>query len=728
MKLIIVESPTKARTLTKFLNPDRIGVKGEYRVEATMGHIRDLPKTELGVDIVHDFEPRFIVPRDRQKRVKELKDLAKKADAIILATDPDREGEAIAFHTAELLKDMKGTKKRTKKTNSLDSSSSIRSVRVFSRIVFHEITETAIKEAIENPREIDLQLVDAQQARRILDRLVGYKLSPLLWQKLSRKWLSAGRVQSVAVRLIVEREREIEKFSKEEYWTIEGIFHSSNSTNLTNESNVSLRAQLVSKDSMKYEQTLSFDLFDGKYTTTKTTIADEALAKRIIDDLKSPFTVSAVETKEIKRYPLPPHTTSTLQQDAGRRFYFSAKKTMQTAQKLYEEGRITYHRTDSVNLAEKFITEARTFIKKTYGENYVATEARRYKTKSKVAQEAHEAIRPTDANLTNLTNESNGEFNHDHVRLYDLIWKRAVASQAHEAVFDSTTIDITSVNGLPAGRQGYQFETQGSVIKFDGYLKITGKPASLASLSRSGPAGGENGDILLPKVTVGEELNLKEAVSTEHFTSPPPRYTEASLIKTLEEKGIGRPSTYAPTLSTIVDRQYVTKEDLPAGRQGKKLIPTELGFKVTDFLVLYFPTILDLPFTATLEDKLDEIANGNLQWVPVVREFYEPFALLLETAYEEGEKVKMVEELLDEKCPLDAGQLVIKTGRYGKFVACMNFPTCKYTRQFAEKIDMKCPRCGGDIVIKKSRRGKQFYGCSNYPTCNFAAWKKEEIK
>ena len=450
---------------------------------------------------------------------------------------------------------------------------------------------------------------------------------------------------------------------------------------------------------MKYEQTLSFDLFDGKYTTTKTAISNQFSADSIIQDLKDPFTVSAVDTKEIKRYPSPPHTTSTLQQDAGRQFYFSAKKTMQLAQKLYEEGLITYHRTDSVNLAEKFISEARSYIKTTYGASYVAGAPRRYKTKSKIAQEAHEAIRPTDVSYQPSALSDQPELNHDHVRLYNLIWTRAIASEAHEAIFDSTTIDITSVNG-------YQFETQGSVIKFDGYLKITGK---------------EKDDVLLPKVTVGDALELKEALPTEHFTSPPPRYTEASLIKTLEEKGIGRPSTYAPTLSTIVDRQYVTKEE-------KKLVPTELGFKVTDFLVQYFPTILDLPFTATLEDKLDGIANGELEWVPVVREFYEPFAALLDTAYQEGEKVKMTEELLDEKCPEDAGQLVIKTGRYGKFVACMNFPNCKYTRQFAEKIDMKCPRCGGDIVVKKSRRGKQFYGCSNYPTCNFAAWKKEDIK
>ena len=669
MKLIIVESPTKARTLTRFLG------NKEYRIEATMGHIRDLPKADLGVDVDHDFAPSYVIPKDRQKRVGELKELAKKADSIILATDPDREGEAIAWHTASVFTD--ASQKSKVKSQKLN------------RIVFHEITEHAIKEAITHPQKIDLKLVDAQQARRVLDRLVGYKLSPLLWQKLSRRWLSAGRVQSVAVRLIVEREREIDKFAKVEFWTIEGIFPGIN-------------ASLVSKDGKKYEKTLAFDLFDGKYTTTSSAISNELSAISIINDLHAPFVVSSVDKKEIRRNPPPPYTTSTLQQDAGRRLGFSAKKIMQLAQKLYEEGIITYHRTDSVNLSEKFLTEARDFIALTYGKQYLPERPHRYQTKSKLAQEAHEAIRPTDVGMTNekfpLPNQ---ELNRDHHRLYNLIWTRGTASQAREAIFDSTTIRITSSNG-------YLFEIQGSIIKFDGYLKILGRET--------------NGEIELPNVSVGQTVSLEKAIPTQHVTVPPPRYSEAALVKALEEKDIGRPSTYAPIISTIQERLYVEKED-------KKLIPTDLGVTVTDFLVRYFPDILGLPFTAAMENEFDRIALGVKEWQPVIRDFYIPFSEALEKTYETAEKVKMPVEILEEKCPDCGNPLVIRTGRYGKFIACSTFPTCKYSRQLVEKIDVPCPKCGGDIIIKKSRkRGKTFYGCSNWPNCDFAAWKKEDIK
>jgi DNA topoisomerase-1 len=599
---------------------------------------------------------------------------------VILATDPDREGEAIAWHIAILLED------KRKKANGPET---------FGRIVFHEITEHAIAHAIKAPRIIDMKLVDAQQARRILDRLVGYKLSPVLWQKLSKRWLSAGRVQSVAVRLIVEREREIQKFGKEEYWTVEGIFNPTNVTNQTNE----IHTNLVSKDGVKYESTLSFDLFDGKYTTAKTSIGAEEQVQAIIADIKSPCTISAVDRKEVKRSPTAPFTTSTLQQESGRKLYYSAKKTMQLAQKLYEEGLITYHRTDSVNLSEKFLEEARTYITQTYGEAYIATKPRTFQTKSKVAQEAHEAIRPTSVSLKAEELEVQGDLNRDHLRLYDIIWKRALASQAKEAIFDSTTIDVTSANG-------YVFETQGSVIKFDGFLKIAGR---------------EIDETIIPSVAVGETVTLSKAIPTKHETNPPPRYTEASLVKTLEEKDIGRPSTYAPIISTVQDRQYVLKEE-------KKLLPTELGITVTDFLVKYFPTVMNLPFTAQMESQLDSIATGQKQWVPVIREFYGPFAKTIEETMMQAGKVKVAEEALDEACPTCGNPLVLRMGRFGKFVACSTFPKCKYTRQFAEKIDMKCPRCGGDIVVKKTRKGKTFYGCSNYPTCNFAAWKKEDIK
>lgn len=676
MKLIIVESPTKARTLTRFLGK-------EYRVEASMGHVRDLPKSALGVDVEHDFAPSYIIPRDKTKQVNSLKEAAAKADEVILATDPDREGEAIAFHIAEILRGEHEKKAKKKKKATPGPA------ETFKRIAFHEITESAINEALEHPRKLDLQLVDAQQARRILDRLVGYKLSPLLWKKLSKRWLSAGRVQSVAVRLIVEREREIRKFASIEYWTIEGTFDAGNS---------SLTAALVSHDGVKYEKSLSFTLFDGTYTTKSSLLSDEQSTKAVMSDFSAPYQVSAVDKKEVRRNPGSPYTTSTLQQDAARKLYFSSKKTMQLAQKLYEEGFITYHRTDSVNLSEKFIDEARQFIVAEYGSTYVPATPRKYKTKSKVAQEAHEAIRPTVA-ARKMDTIQEGEFNRDHLRLYDLIWKRAVASQASEAVFDSTTIHITSGNG-------YQFETSGSVIKFDGFLKIIGRDTE---------------ETVIPDVAVDQILELATATPTQHFTNPPPRYTEASLVKTLEEKGIGRPSTYAPILSTIVERQYVNKEE-------KKMIPTELGFAVTDFLVQYFPDILDLPFTANMEDNLDAIANGEKHWVPVIAAFYAPFSVSLEKTYVEADKVKLSEESIDEKCPDCTHDLVVRTGKFGKFIACTNFPECTYTRQYGEKVDIKCPRCGSDIVVKKSKRGKKFYGCSNYPTCNFAAWKKEDIK
>ncbi|MBI3343097.1 type I DNA topoisomerase, partial [Candidatus Gottesmanbacteria bacterium] len=695
--------------LTRFLGDK------EYRIEATMGHIRDLPKSALGVDIEHDFAPYYVIPKDRQNRVGELKEIARKAENVILATDPDREGEAIAWHTASVITDA-SQKSKVKSEKSKSKPYTLNPIPSFQRIVFHEITQHAIKEALTHPREIDLKLVDAQQARRVLDRLVGYKLSPLLWQKLSRRWLSAGRVQSVAVRLVVEREREIGKFGKEEYWTIEGVFKKGLTFSaekvkpLQNQDvQAAITAQLVSKDGTKYEKTLTFNLFDGKYTTTSSTINNEQLAIHIIQDLKPPFVVSAVEKKEVRRSPPPPYTTSTLQQDAGRRLGFSAKKIMQLAQKLYEEGMITYHRTDSVTLSEKFIGEAREFISQTHGNQYLPDKARHYQTKSKLAQEAHEAIRPTDVHVqsTQFTVHTQ-EINRDHIRLYDHIWKRAVASQAREAIFDSTTIRITD-------SRGYLFEVQGSIITFDGFLKILDRETL--------PAGRQaNGEIELPEVSVGQTVFLETAVPTQHFTQPPPRYSEATLVKALEEEGIGRPSTYAPIISTIQDRMYVEKEE-------KKLVPTDLGYSVTDFLVRYFPTILELPFTAQMEDEFDHIAMGEKSWQPVIREFYTPFAADLDKTYETAQKVKMPVETLEEKCPDCGNALVIRTGRYGKFIACSTFPTCKYTRQLVEKIDKKCPRCGGDIIIKKSRkRGKIFYGCSNYPTCTFAAWKREDIK
>ena len=665
MNLIIVESPTKARTLTRFLGDG-------YTVEASMGHIRDLPKSSLGVDIEKQFAPKYIIPKDKAKHMKRLSDMAQKARQVILATDPDREGEAIAWHISEVLHDRAGEK-----------------VQGIQRIVFHEITKEAIDEALKNPRDIDQKLVAAQQARRVLDRLVGYKLSPLLWKKLSKRWLSAGRVQSVAVRLIVEREREIAKFESQPYWVIEGEFSAHGKT---------IRAILSSHNEKPYEETQAFPLFDGTYTVTKTSIVTEAEAKAIVANLTPPFTASAVERKEVLRYPLPPYTTSTLQQDAGRKLYFSSKRTMQVAQKLYEEGYITYHRTDSVNLSQKFLNEAREYLTEVYGRAYVADKPRQYQTKSKVAQEAHEAIRPTNCKTLAADLKNHRELNRDHVRLYEYIFKRAVASQAKEARIDATEIRITSANK-------YLFKAQGSVVTFDGFLRIVGTQSE---------------DTVLPPVAVGDTLPLTGALPVSKATNPPPRYTEASLVKTLEEKDIGRPSTYAPIISTIQDRQYVVKEE-------KKLKPTELGTAVTDFLVRYFSEIIDLPFTATMEESLDDIAKGEKQWVPVISSFYEPFAKKLESTYEQASKVKIAEEEIGEACPTCGNPLVVRVGRFGKFIACSTFPACTYTRQFVNKIGKPCPRCGGDIVYKKSRRGKSFYGCSNYPKCTFAAWKKEDI-
>lgn len=678
MNLVIVESPTKAKTLSKFF-PEG------YRVQATMGHIRDLPKAAIGVDIDHQFEPKYVIPKDRTKTVDELKKLADQSDGIILATDPDREGEAIAWHVQSILSD------KPKKGKSGSGK--------FSRIVFHEITEHAVMDALKHPRQVDTQLVNAQTARRVLDRLVGYKLSPLLWQKLSKRWLSAGRVQSVAVRLIVEREREIRQFTETEFWTIDAEFTVVGEATL-------VRAGLVSKDGRKYESSTTHTLFDGTYTVTSTSIHSRDEAQMIIRDLQAPFSVTSVETKQIIRNPQPPYTTSTMQQDAGSKLFFSSKKTMQLAQHLYEQGLITYHRTDSFQLSDKFVSETRRFIGDTYGPKYVPSSERKYKTKSKVAQEAHEAIRPTD--ITRTVAElprrqsgagSPGGLHKDHARLYDLIWKRAVASQASSAVFDSTTIGIESANA-------YRFETQGSVIVFDGYLAITGRT---------------NDEHVIPRVKEGQKLQLGNVIPEQRSSKPPPRYSEARLVKTLEEKGIGRPSTYAPTVSTIQDRQYVLKQE-------KSLVPTSLGESVTDFLVKYFPDIMNLPFTATLEDKLDAIANGETAWQPVIEAFYGPFSETLDRTFKEAEKVKSKDELLDELCPDCKSRLALKIGRYGKFVACTGFPACKYTRQFVETIDLACPKCGGKIVIKKTRRGKTFYGCSSYPTCTFAAWKKEDIK
>lgn len=646
--LVIVESPTKARTLQKFLGEN-------FQIEASMGHIRDLPKADLGVDIDADFEPRYIIPKDKQKRVNELKKMADGAKNIWLATDPDREGEAIAWHIASIL-----------------------GKRDTQRVVFHEITEGAIREAFMSPRKLDLQLVDAQQARRVLDRLVGYKLSPLLWQKI-KKGLSAGRVQSVALKLIVEREREVQAFKTDEYWNIEVEL-----SPVEKEKDL-FTAQVIEKDGVKLE--------------VKT--GDEAKQHEI--NLKNAkYEVKAVAKKEVRRFPYPPFITSTLQQAAVNKLGFSAKKAMTVAQALYEQGFITYMRTDSVNLSETAITAVRSYISDFIGRSYLPSQARVYKSKSKNAQEAHEAIRPTNVNVHVQDIASQPGFNRDHSRLYDLIWKRFVACQMAEAVLDQTAVDISA--------ESYKLRANGSIVKFEGWMKLFGKEG-LEEENK------EDENRRLPELSENQPLDLLNINPSQHFTEPPPRYNEASLIKKLEELGIGRPSTYAPIISTIQERFYVEKEN-------KRFLPTALGITVLDFLIKYFPDIFEYNFTAEMEDKLDEISRGERDWKPIIKEFYVPFEKKLNETFNTAEKVKMELETVDKQCALCGKGLVVRVGKFGKFLACSGFPECRYTEALEQIIDVKCPTDGGEIVVRKTKTGKTFYGCKNWPNCKFASWTK----
>ncbi|MBI4079249.1 MAG: type I DNA topoisomerase [Candidatus Levybacteria bacterium] len=682
MNLVIVESPTKARTIGRYLSND-------YTIKASMGHVLDLPKSTLAIDIEHDFAPQYEIIEDKRKSIQELKLAAKTAETIILATDPDREGEAIAAHVAELLtKDAKGSSRNSQKNS-----------RKFARIVFHEITKEAIEEALERPRDIDANLVDAQTARRVLDRLVGYKLSPLLWQKV-RRGLSAGRVQSVALRLIVEREKEIEKFKKENYFTITAV--------LKGDKHQAVEFELLEINSEKIELQSSFALYDGEYKVTKTTITTDEKAAQIIKDLQgNPFTISDVAQKEVRRNPQPPYTTSTLQQDASRRFGFSGKKTMSVAQKLYEEGFITYHRTDSVNLSKSAVFSLRSYAKKTYGDKYVPKSPRFYKTKQKLAQEAHEAIRPTRVDVQ--SSEVRGQMGNDYAKLYELIWKRAVACQMADAIIESTSVLADSQNqksNIKDQKQNkYRFKANGSVLVFEGFLKVN--PQALE-------------DRRLPQYKLGEVLNGEKIDKIEHETQPPPRYNDASLIKTLEEKGIGRPSTYATIVSTIENRQYIERTE---GR----FKPTSIGIAVNGFLVENFSTIDDIPFTAEMEDQLDHIAQGLKKWVPVVREFYTPLAVKLKSA-KDLKRVKIEVETTDEKCEECGSPMVVRIGRFGKFLSCSKFPECKFSKPFVEETNFTCPKDGGKVIVRKTRKGRRFYGCSNYPKCDFAAWKLKDIK
>lgn len=662
--LVIVESPTKARTLTKFLGDG-------YQIEASMGHIRDLPKADLGIDIVHNFEPQYIIPRDKKKRVGELKKLAQNADTIWLASDPDREGEAIAWHIAHIFNEVK--KKPELK-----------------RVTFHEITEHAIQDAFKHPRAIDTQLVDAQQARRVLDRLVGYKLSPLLWKKVKRG-LSAGRVQSVAVRLIVEREKEIQAFKAVEYWSIEALLEAAE------EAGKKFMAQLTELNGKKLE------------------IGTEKVAQEHLENLKAAtYRVAQVTKKQVRRLPSPPFTTSTMQQMASNRLGFTAKRTMAAAQFLYERGLITYMRTDSLNLSPIALAQSRDYIKQAYGEKYLPSTSRVFKTKSKSAQEAHEAIRPTHMPTTADKLQVEG-LTRDHVRLYELIWKRMIASQMAEALVDQTAIDVEAKKEPHT----YTLHATGSVVNFDGWMKLYLQPTTKKSVSAEGDEIEDDQEKtqLLPELSDGEKLKLLDIKGEQHFTEPPPRFNEASLIKKLEELGIGRPSTYAPTISTIMDRFYVEKQE-------RKLVPTALGMAVTEFLLKNFADIIDYSFTAKMEDELDQIAEGKEAWQPVIRDFYEPFEKRLEKTEDSAKKVELVTEKVDKNCPECGKPLLVRYGKFGKFLACSGFPDCKHTEALEEAITTPCPKCGGQIVQRRTKTGKPFYGCKNYPNCDFASWTK----
>jgi len=643
MELIIVESPTKAKTLDRFLGED-------FKITSSQGHIRDLPSKKLGIDIEDNFEPDYVLIPKAKKRIKELRKKSEKADKVILATDPDREGEAISWHLSKAL-DLKEDQ--------------------YKRIAFHEITKSAINEALESPRGIDMNLVNAQQARRVLDRIVGYKLSPFLWKKIARG-LSAGRVQSVALRFIVDREKEIKAFTPEEYWRIKALLSQK-------EEKDDFEALLIKENNKKIK---------------KKSIDSKEKADKIIKNLeKEDYKVKDVKRKEKKRNPYPPFTTSDLQQEAWQQYNFPTGFTMSLAQKLYEKGLITYHRTDSLNLSKQSLAAAKKVITEKYGENY--HKWRKFKTKGR-AQEAHEAIRPS---YPSKTPDDVKIKNDAQQKLYNLIWRRFISSQMKPAIYNTVTVNIE------AGK--YTLRAKGKNLKFDGFLKVY-------TFRR------RKNQSTLPNVKKGEELDLKEILSKQHFTQAPPRYSEASLIKKLEKHGIGRPSTYAPILSTIQRRNYLRKNN------NKRFEPTEIGIVVNDLLVEHFPKIVDADFTADMENELDEIAEGKAEWKKVIADFYKPFNENLEKKYDEVDKKDYTEKPTDKECPKCGSPLIIRLGKYGRFYACSNFPKCKYSEPLEkEGPDIDCPECEkGKLVQKKTKKGKIFYGCDQYPDCEFALWDK----
>jgi len=661
-KLVIVESPAKARTVGRFLGQG-------YQLKASVGHVRDLLRSQLSVDVENDFEPKYRVPNEKRSIVKDLKKAAARAKEVYLATDPDREGEAIAWHLLEAA-EINPDQAR--------------------RVVFHEITEEAIHHAFTEPRAIDLDLVDAQQARRILDRLVGYNLSPILWAKV-RSRLSAGRVQSAALRIVVDREREIEEFQAREYWTLDADF-------LHPEKPPGFRARLVRVDAE--EPSLP---------------SEAAVAPLLVDLRRAKFKVAEIQPGTRTRRPLPPFTTSTLQQSAARRLRFTARKTMVVAQQLYEgidlnshepTGLITYMRTDSSQVASSAQAEARAVVTSSYGKEYLPDRPPFYRAKSRTAQEAHEAVRPTSSKRTP---ESIRSFlSPEQFKLYELIWNRFIASQMKPAVYETLTIEVEGVSADHA----YQLRVNASSLRFAGFLRVHPD-------WEGGDLEGEISLEKLPQLEKGDPLQLEGLFPEQHFTEPPPRYNDASLIKALEEYGIGRPSTYAPILSTLEQRGYVRREK-------RRMIPTEIGVIVNDLLVEHFPEIVDLGFTARMEEELDKVASGERNWVELLRDFYGPFEEQLALAQKQMPEMKADAEPLGRACPECGNQLLIRHGRFGKFIGCSNFPECRHTEPWLEKIGVRCPLDGGELVERRTRKGRIFYGCSNYPSCEFTSWKKPE--
>jgi DNA topoisomerase-1 len=664
-KLVIVESPAKARTLGKILGRS-------YSVKASIGHVRDLPRSSLGVDTGRSFTPKYVVPKEKQKIVDEIKQAIGKASSIYLATDPDREGEAISWHLVQAAK--------------LDKNG-----RPIHRVVFHEITKDAVQTAFQSPRSIDMNLVNAQQARRILDRLVGYKLSPLLWRKVQRG-LSAGRVQSVAVRMIVDREQEIQNFTPKEYWLMDVELAP------VEEKGASFRARL-------------FALADG----TKLNVGNKDQADRVIADLeKAEYTVKKVLTKPVARQPAPPFITSTLQQEAWRKLHFTAGRTMSIAQQLYEGlplgkegsvGLITYMRTDSTHVADSAVDEARDFIREKYGAKFLPPKPRSFARKAKWAQEAHEAIRPTKT--YRQPDQLKAFLDPAQLKLYELIWKRMVASQMSAALYDITNVEIKASNtdGQP---KGYLLKATSSVVRFPGFVAVYSESRDEDERSES--------FVSLPKLSTADRLLYLGTHPDQCFTQPPSRYTEATLIKALEQKGIGRPSTYAPILSTIQERDYVNKTD---GR----FRPTDLGLTVNKILTGHFPQIVDPGFTAQMEEQLDEIARGRHEWIAALQEFYPPFQNMLDRAWTNLERVSMAQPS-EEMCPKCGRPMVIRVGRFGKFLACSGYPDCKTTMPYLVRTGISCPQCGGELVQRISKKKKVFYGCSKYPKCQFTVNRK----